>query len=153
MQRVQAAYPRSEFIGIDLYADEVKAAKKSDLDISILNGSAETMTFQEEFDLLYMGESLYLVDDKDRGIANCYKALKKGGTIAIIEGLRTEAEGCKICEQDKLVMAMQLDFVLQGHPFMTRRQVTTLLNNGGFKNIRFNHLGASFFLVTADKPG
>jgi ubiquinone/menaquinone biosynthesis C-methylase UbiE len=152
IQRVQTEYPRSEFVGIDLYADEVKAAKKPDLDITILNGSAETMTFQGEFDLIYMGESLYLVDDKEMGIANCYRALRKGGAIAILEGLRTEVEGCKICEKDKMVMAMQLDFVLQGHPFMTRKQVTTLLKDEGFKNIKFNHLGASFFLVTGDKP-
>lgn len=152
MQRVQAEYPRSEFVGIDLYAYEINAVRKPDPSIPILPGSAETMAFHEEFDLIYLGESLYLVDDKERGIANCYKALRRGGTISILEGLRTEVEGCIINEHDKMVMAMQLDFVLQGHPFMKKNQVATLLKDAGFRNVRFDHLGASFFLVTANKP-
>jgi ubiquinone/menaquinone biosynthesis C-methylase UbiE len=151
MQRVKKEYPRSDFVGIDLYADEIKATKKLDNNTLILEDGAETMVFQEEFDLIYMGESLYLVEDKERGIANCYRALRKQGVIAIIEGLRNNIEGCKICEEEKMVMAMQLDFVLQGHPFMTRDQLLRLLKDGGFKNIRFRHLGASFFLVTGSK--
>jgi ubiquinone/menaquinone biosynthesis C-methylase UbiE len=151
MQRVQQKYPESSFVGIDLYAAEINATNRPDPGISILPDSAETMRFEEEFDLIYFGEALYLVEDKQKAIANCFKALRKGGAIAILEGLRTEVEGCKICEQDKMVMAMQLDFVLQGHPFMKKNHLLTLLRDGGFRDVRFTHLGASFFLVTAIK--
>lgn len=161
MQRVQAVYPRSEFIGIDPYAEDIRAAKefnvkqmtglKSDRGITILRGDAETMTFKEDFDLLYLGESLYIMHDKQQAIRNCYNALKKGGTIAILEGLLTEVEGCRICEQEKMIMAMQLDFVLQGYPFMKKKQVLELLKGCGFKNIKFIHLGVSFYLITANK--
>lgn len=163
MQRARTMYPRSVFVGIDLYANEVTAAMKSkrkpasrtgekEQDIAILHDSAETMTFDEEYDVLYLGESLYLIDDKHKGLTNCYRALKTGGSIAILEGLRTDVDGCRICEQDKMVMAMQLDFVLQGHPFMKKNELMALLKETGFRNVKFSHLGASFFLVTADKP-
>ena len=163
MQRAKAVYPRSVFVGIDLYANEVTAAMRSkrkptsrteekEHDIAILYNSAETMTFEEEYDVLYLGETLYLIDDKRKGLTNCYRALKKRGSIVILEGLRTDVDGCRICEQDKTVMAMQLDFVLQGHPFMRKKELMALLKETGFRNIKFSHLGASFFLVTADKP-
>lgn len=164
MQRMKAVYPQSNFVGIDLYAEEIRASIESKRkapsnssedqrqDISILYGSAETMTFHEEYDVLYLGESLYLMDDRRKALINCYSALKKSGTITILEGLRTDNEGCKICKKDKMVMAMQLDFVLQGHPFMKRKELMALLKETGFKNIKFSHLGASFFLVIAEKP-
>jgi len=151
MQRVHAIYPRSEFTGIDPYADKIKEAKKNKMDVTIMQGSGETMNFQKQFDLVYLGESLYLMHDKKRAVRNCYKALKKGGSIAILEGLLTEAKGCKTCKENKMIMTMQLDFVLQGHEFMTKRQVTTLLKQAQFRNIKFIDLGVSFYLVTADK--
>jgi SAM-dependent methyltransferase len=150
MQRVKTAYPRSEFIGIDPYADDTK---KTGEGITIRRGDVETMTFKEEFDLLYLGESLYIMQDKHQALRNCHDALRKGGTIAILEGLLTEVEGCRICEKEKMIMAMQLDFVLQGYPFMKKRQVLALLKECGFKNIKFTHLGVLFYLITADKPG
>lgn len=150
MQRVHAAYPRSEFIGIDPYADEIMGARK-EMEVKILRGSGETMNFQQQFDLVYLGESLYLMHNKQQALKNCYRALKKGGSVAILEGLLTEAEGCKTCKEDKMIMTMQLDFVLQGHEFMTKKQITALLKQARFKNIKFIDLGVSFYLVTADK--
>jgi ubiquinone/menaquinone biosynthesis C-methylase UbiE len=150
MQRVHAAYPKSEFTGIDPYADEIKGAKK-EMDVTILRAGGETMDFQQQFDLVYLGESLYLMHDKQQALKNCYRALKKGGSVAILEGLLTEAKGCKTCKENKMIMTMQLDFVLQGHEFMTKKQITALLKHARFRNIKFIDLGVSFYLVTADK--
>jgi ubiquinone/menaquinone biosynthesis C-methylase UbiE len=149
MQRLSAAYPLSETTGIDLYADEI--TKVVDSRMKIVRSSGETMKFQDEFDLVYLGESLYLMEDKQQAIRNCYRALRKGGTIAILEGLLSEKDGCVTSKECKMVMTMQLDFVLQGHEFMTKSQITNLLRLGGFKKIRFHNLGAAFHLATARK--
>jgi SAM-dependent methyltransferase len=149
MQRLCAVYPLSETTGIDLYADEI--IKAVDSRMKIMRSSGETMQFKDEFDLVYLGESLYLMEDKQHAIRNCYRALRKGGTIAILEGLLSEKDGCVTSKEGKMVMTMQLDFVLQGHEFMTKSQITTLLMLAGFKKIKFHNLGAAFHLATARK--
>jgi ubiquinone/menaquinone biosynthesis C-methylase UbiE len=149
MQRLYAAYPLSETTGIDLYADEI--TKAVDSRMKIMRSSGETMKFLDEFDLVYLGESLYLMEDKQQAIRNCYRALRKGGTIAILEGLLSEKDGCATSRESKMVMTMQLDFVLQGHEFMTKSQITTLLMLAGFKKISFYNLGAAFHLAMARK--
>lgn len=160
MQRMNAVYPRSEFTGIDPYADKIKEAKRkidgieSDKkkEIAILSGSGETMNFREQFDLVYLGESLYLMDNKRQAIRNCYNALRKGGTVAILEGLLPDDIGCRTSNESEMITTMQLDFVLQGHEFMSKKQIIKLLMQAGFKKIKLDHLGVSFYVVTADKP-
>jgi ubiquinone/menaquinone biosynthesis C-methylase UbiE len=168
MQRMAAVYPKSEFTGIDPFADEIKKKRVKEKEenrsklwqnekISIQKGSGETMDFQEEFDLVYLGESLYLMDDKQRALRNCYNALRKGGTIAILEGLLQDDDNndnrSRISDENKkLVLTMQLDFVLQGHEFLTKKQLINLLKKEAkFNNIKFCNLGVSFYLITAEK--
>jgi hypothetical protein len=47
-------------------------------------------------------------------------------------------------------MGMQLDFALQGHKFMNKKEVTRLLNKG-FSKPDFKHLGGNVYLVSAMK--
>jgi hypothetical protein len=71
------------------------------------------------------------MDDKQRALRNyCYKTLGKGDTIAILEGLLYDNNNnrSRISEENnRLVMTMQLDFVLQGHQFLTKKQLINLL--------------------------
>jgi ubiquinone/menaquinone biosynthesis C-methylase UbiE len=153
MVRLHSTYPRSEVIGIDPYADQIKRANRSTpehTNLKILCGSGETMNFRNEFDFIYLGESMYLMDNKQAALRNCYRALRSGGTIAILEGLMTDKEN-EISDENKLVRSMQLDFVLQGHEFMTKRQIAGLLRRARFKNVKFINLGVSFYLVTANR--
>jgi hypothetical protein len=80
-------------------------------------------------------------------VSNCHRALKKGGTIAIVEGLLPESklQG----DGNRLIMGMQLDFALQGYRFMTRKEVAKLLVK--FSQVHFEDLGGSVYLVTATK--
>jgi len=157
MQRMSLIYPRSKFTGIDPYADKINEAMKKSKSkhkrkgMTILRGSGETMNFQDQFDLVYLGESLYLMDDKQQAIRNCYSALKKGSAIAILEGLLPDISS-GTPRESKMIVTMQLDFVLQGHEFMSKKQIISLLKQAGFKKIKLDHLGVSFYLVTAYKP-
>lgn len=155
-------YPRSSFVGVE----PSKAAAHSAMELvvaankpgvaSILQVSGEDMDFEDEFDLVYLGESLYAASDKQAIVANCHRALKKGGAIAIVEGLLPSendknANSNNDDDEDLLIMGMQIDFSLQGYRFMTRKETDGLLKAAGFSRIAFEDFGGSLYLVTAWK--
>jgi len=144
-------YPHSSFVGVDISQEAVSKAanignKKA---VTILKMAAETIEFKDQFDIIYLGESLYATKDKQRVVNNCCRALKSGGTVAIVEGLLPQT---KIhSDENKLIMGMQMDFALQGHKFMTKKEVVALLKKAGFTSIRIEPLGGSVYLVRASK--
>jgi ubiquinone/menaquinone biosynthesis C-methylase UbiE len=145
--KMHGQYPRSKFVGIDSSAKAVALALRIARPFKIVKQAGESMIFENEFDIVYLGESLYATGDKHKVISNCRRALKKNGTIAIVEGLLPESK--LQSEDNRLIIAMQLDFALQGHRFMTRKQITKLLCR--FSTVRFKSLGGSVYLVTAHR--
>jgi ubiquinone/menaquinone biosynthesis C-methylase UbiE len=147
LAKMRNAYPESGFVGIDPSVKAVASARKIAKSIKIMKQAGESMKFENEFDFVYLGESLYAARNKQKVVSNCYRALKKGGTIAIVEGLLPESNLHR--DNNRLIMGMQLDFALQGYRFMTRREVARLLEK--FLRIHFEDLGGSVYLVTAKK--
>jgi ubiquinone/menaquinone biosynthesis C-methylase UbiE len=145
LAKLHDEYPRSRFVGIDPSRKALARARKVAKAIKIMNQVGESMTFENEFDIVYLGESLYASRDKQKVVSNCRRALKKGGTMAIVEGLLPESD--LQSDENRLIMGMQLDFALHGHRFMTRAQVAKLLEK--FSRVRFEDLGGSVYLVTA----
>ena len=150
IEKLLQVYPRTNFVGIDASRKAIGQAKK------LLRGTmaklhvmeAEAMSFSNEFDIAYLGESLYSARNKQRTTDNCFRALKSNGVIAVVEGLlpsRIRAD------ENKLIMGMQLDFALQGHNFLTRNEVLSLLKKSGFVNMRIKALGGAVYLITARK--
>jgi SAM-dependent methyltransferase len=147
-------YPRSSFVGVEPSeaahrAMEMVAGKQ----VEILRQTGEAMDFENEFDLVYLGESLYAASDKQAIVSNCHRALKKGGTIAIVEGLLPDSNKTRGDDNDegRLIMGMQVDFSLQGYRFMTRNEIGALLKAAGFSKMAFEDFGGSLYLVTAWK--
>lgn len=148
LAKVRNEYPKSSFVGIDPSEKAVARARKvAAQSIKVMKKTGESMTFENEFDIVYIGESLYAASDKKKVVSNCYRALKKGGTIAIVEGLLPESELQR--DDNRLIMGMQLDFALQGYTFMTKTEIIKLLEK--FSKIRLQDLGGSVYLVTAKK--
>jgi SAM-dependent methyltransferase len=150
LTKMHEEYPKSSLVGIDPSQKAVAMARKiaDGKPITITKQAGESMKFANEFEIVYLGESLYAARDKIKVISNCWRALKKDGTIAILEGLLPESEygtGASL-----LIMGMQLDFALHGHKFMTKREITMLLNSR-FSKARFEDLGGHVYLVTATK--
>ena len=106
------------------------------------------MKFADEFDIVFLGESLYTVKDKERVISNCWRALKKDGTIVIVEGLLPDSKFDSA--ESQLIMGMQLDFALQGQKFMNKKDIVVLLNSR-FSKMYFQELGGNVYLITATK--
>lgn len=150
IEKLCSAYPHSKFVGVEPSPVAVgKAARMAaGKPVRILKQSGESMDFDEEFDMVYLGESLYAAADKQKVLANCFNALNKTGTIAVVEGLLSDS-GTSM--EDQLIMGMQIDFALQGHRFLTKKEIRTLLKDAGFSKIRFQNFGGSLFLVTARK--
>ncbi|HEU4606449.1 MAG TPA: class I SAM-dependent methyltransferase [Nitrososphaera sp.] len=147
LAKVHREYPRSSFVGIDPSEKAVARARRIAKSIKVIKQAGESMAFEDEFDIVYLGESLYAARNKQKVVANCRRALKSGGTIAIVEGLLPESN--MDSDGNRLVMGMQLDFALQGYTFMTRKEVARLMSE--FSTVRFKDLGGSVYLVTATK--
>ncbi|MEM3160227.1 MAG: class I SAM-dependent methyltransferase [Nitrososphaera sp.] len=149
IEKLLQEYPRSSFVGVEpseaAHRAMEMAAGKS---VEIFRQTGEQMAFESEFDLVYLGESLYAASDKPAIASNCFRALKKGGVVAIVEGLLPE----KVDDESRLIMGMQLDFALQGFSFMTKKEISSLLKGAGFARVAFTDFGGSLYLVTAEKP-
>lgn len=147
LSKMKATYPKSIFTGIDPSEKAVEIARRNVKQTRIIKQAGERMSFEGEFDIIYLGESLYATKDKRKVVSNCRRALKRGGTIVIVEGLLPESN--LQSDDNRLVMGMQLDFALQGHSFMTRKEMEKLL--GKFSKVHFEDLGGAVYLVTATK--
>ena len=147
LAKMKTIYPKSSFVGIDPSQKALAMARQGSNSIKLIKQAGESMTFENEFDLVYLGESLYAARDKVRVVSNCRRALKTGGTIAVVEGLLPESDLKN--EEHQLIIGMQLDFALQGKAFMTRKELAKLLEQ--FSRTRFQDLGGSVWLVSATK--
>jgi SAM-dependent methyltransferase len=149
IEKLWRLYPRSAFVGVE--PSEVAARKAMEMaagkPVEIMRQRGEEMAFDGEFDLVFLGEALYAASDKQSVVSNCWRALKKGGAIAIVEGLLP----AKVDEEGRLIMGMQLDFALQGYRFMTKKEITMLLRDACFGRIAFKDFGGSLFLISAWK--
>lgn len=152
LAKFREQYPLCSFTGIDPSDEAIRRAselKKISESISVIKQAGEDMNFSDYFDLVYLGESLYASNNKRKVIANCYHALRKGGTLAIVEGLIPTSK--RYNDESRLIMGMQLDFALQGHKFMNSKDLTKSLKAEGFTAIRYIHFGGCLYLVTARK--
>jgi SAM-dependent methyltransferase len=150
LAKMHKVYPKSSLVGIDPSAKAVAMARQiaGSKPITLIKASGESMKFTNEFEIVFLGESLYAIKDKERALSNCWRALKNDGTIVIVEGLLPESKFDDA--ENRLIMGMQLDFALQGQMFMNKKGVLLLLNNW-FSKAHFEDLGGGVFLVTATK--
>lgn len=150
LSKICKEYPKSQLIGIDPSNKALSLARQiaGGKPITLANMSAESMTFAADFEIVFLCESLYTMKDKERVVSNCWRALKDHGTIVIVEGLLPESKQDYATSQ--LIMGMQLDFTLQGHRFMNKTEIRSLLKRR-FSRIHFQDLGGNVYLVTAAK--
>ena len=150
LSKIYNEYPRSTLVGIDpsnralLLASRIADGKP----ITLVNIPAESMKFADAFEMVILCESLYTIKDKKRVVSNCWRALKNHGTIIIVEGLLPESKQEYAASQ--LIMGMQLDFALQGHRFMSKKEMRSLLKEG-FSRTKFQDLGGNVYLISAVK--
>lgn len=150
LAKIHREYPKSSLVGVDP-SDKAVAIARQIADgkpITLIKMRGESMNFADEFDIVFLGESLYTIKDKKRVVSNCWRALKKDATIVIVEGLLPYSKFDSA--ENQLIMGMQLDFALQGQEFMNKKDIVVLLNRR-FSKMYFRQLGGNVYLVTATK--
>ncbi len=150
LAKIHKKYPKSSLVGIDPSTNALAMARQiaPGKPVTLIKVSSESMKFANEFEIVFLGESLYTMKDKEKVLSNCWRALKNYGTIAIMEGLLPKSKLNSAANQ--LIIGMQLDFALQGHTFMNKEEIIALLNNK-FSKALFEDLGGNVYLVTATK--
>ncbi len=125
--KLQREYPNSRFVGIDPSIEAITSARKiaGAKSTTLVRGSGERMKFNENFDIVFLCETLYATKDKHKVLTNCWRALKDHGTIVIIEGLLPQSKIDGPASQ--LIIGMHLDFALQGKEFMNKKEIMLFL--------------------------
>ncbi|HET6405086.1 MAG TPA: class I SAM-dependent methyltransferase [Candidatus Thermoplasmatota archaeon] len=133
-------YPRSRVVA-------------SDLDLAPLDGLDARHVRDlpaRAFDLVFLGEVLASAKEPEEVLRTAHRALRPGGRVVALEGLAPE--GTPRSWGERLVLAMQLDFGLDGSRYLTLRQARAAFRAAGFPRVGARDLGGSLFALQARKP-
>ena len=142
-QAVSARFPHSDMTAIDTSLPELPSPGN----ITFIKGSVEQLPFvSESFDLVITVLSLHHWQEKDKGINQIYRVLKKGGRLIIGDPLLEDWMSNRI-----LGWLMQ---VLDGGTFTDKKRVSGYLDTAGFEDISIRlipHTMKSLYLIKAKK--
>lgn len=128
----------------------------SDLDLTplrTLQGARILPTHElphHAYDLVHLGEVLAAAKDPHDVLHTAYRALRPGGRLLLLEGLRPTTRPHTWGQ--KLILAMTLDFATDGSRYLSQGRLRATLKEAGFAGARLRDLGGSLFMVTARKP-
>ncbi len=154
--RVASVFPRSRVTGIEPDQTALRLARAGASRLGLENrvqfelGNAETMKFDSRFDLVFLGEVLCAAPQDARILRGCARALRPRGTLVVAEGLVDERASPRD-PGNALVIAMRLEFALQGARFYTRREILGALARTGLGRPRLVAAGGGFFFAAATK--
>lgn len=130
----------------------------TDLDVGSLRGLRGVRVLPtgrvpgEAFDLVYLGEVLAAAGSPTDVLRAAHRALRPGGRLVALEGLLPPEERAPRGWGERLVLAMGLDFALDGSAFLPRERAPALLREAGFVRPVVRDLGGSLFVLSARKP-
>ena len=140
---VSGSLPGTAVTAVDIDVSRVTDAGG----IAFVKGSAENLPFSSEaFDVIIAAQTLHHWNDKQRGICEAYRVLKKGGSIIIgdpllEDWLRSSFWGGLIQAVDR-------------GSFTDRKRLTGYLEKAGFGDISISAVSGtmkSVYLITASK--
>ncbi len=142
-QAVSATFSGSDITAIDTSIPKLFSSDK----IAFIKGSVEQLPLvSESFDLVITVLSLHHWKEKDKGISEIYRVLKKDGKLIIGDPLLEDWMSNRI-----LGLLMQ---VLDGGVFTDKKRVSEYLITAGFEDISIRivpNTMKSLYLITAKK--
>jgi SAM-dependent methyltransferase len=130
----------------------------SDLDTRALRGlrGARVLSARKippaRADLVYLGEVLAAARKPDEVLGAAYRALRPGGRLVALEGLLPPEGRAPRGWGERLVLAMGLDFSLDGSRYLGKEEALDLVRGAGFERPGARDLGGSLFAIAARKP-
>ncbi|HEX6282804.1 MAG TPA: class I SAM-dependent methyltransferase [Nitrososphaera sp.] len=78
LAKIHREYPNSSLVGVDPSGKAIAIARQiaGGKPITLIKVRGESMEFADEFDIVFLGESLYTIKDKERVVSNCWRAQK-----------------------------------------------------------------------------
>ncbi len=154
--RMARAFPRSSFTGIDPDRTAIRIASgkwrsagaRGRVRFRVGSGMEPIREFGP-FDLAYLGEVLYGVKNKLRLLRNVRRSFAGDGFLVLAEGLVATARRSGDVGAE-LVDAMGLDFALQGAKFFKRSELEGLVQEAGFRRVRFHDAGGGLWFIVAN---
>jgi SAM-dependent methyltransferase len=137
------AYPASRYTAADLELGPLRGLQ----DARIIDANRLPAA---SFDMVYLGEVLASAKSPLQVLHAAYHALRPGGRLCAIEGLRPL--GTPTDWGERLVLAMGLDFATDGSRFLSRPTLRRSLREAGFPCATLRDLGGSLFQILARKP-
>jgi len=150
--RMARTFPRSWFVGIDPDRASIRIAagrtQRRGGRIRFRVGNGGEPLSEPAFNLAYLGEVLYGVEEKEVLLRNVRASLASDGVLVLAEGLvassrRTRDPGAQ------LVAAMELDFALQRARFFEKSELEALVRKAGFHQVEFHDPGGGLWFVVA----
>lgn len=102
------------------------------------------------FDLVYMGEVLSVAGPR-APLATALRALRPGGHLRALEGLAPPRGAKARTWGQRIVLAMDFDFALDGSRYLTVDEAGDALREAGFVDRTMRDLGGSLYLLGARK--
>ena len=132
--------------GLDLSEKMLEKAKKklSDSD-TLLVGDSENMPFEDEmFDVLTSTESFHHYPNPQKAVKEIYRVLKKDGKLILCDFWRPFLK--------RNFMNLFIRFSKDGDvKIYSEKEIVSMLQNAGFKNISFRILEKRAYIVQATK--
>jgi len=152
--KVAPHYPKSHFIGVDPDEHSIQEAREKYRSIpnaEFTLGRAEELDFEGVIDLIYLGEVLYIIKDKQSVLNACYRALKPNGYIVVCEAVCDPGRNTWK-DENTLVRGALLDYMAQGGRTLGRRDISQLIVNAGFAKPREHNMHGGLFFFVSRKP-
>lgn len=147
-------HPKGRYVAAEV--DEATLAKARDaVRASGLDGVRVVSTREvppESFDLVFLGEVLTSAGGAGAILADCLRALRPGGRLVALEGLLPPPGRKPRGWGERLVLAMDFDFGLDGSAFLTTTEATRALREAGFAARKVRDLGGSLYALQGRKP-
>jgi len=104
------------------------------------------------FDLVFLGEVLGASGDPTVPLTTARRALRPGATMHALEGLAPSRSKVPRGWGERLVLAMDFDFALDGSRFLTRDEADAALRASGLVGRRIRDVGGSLYHLRAHRP-
>ncbi|MBA2253498.1 MAG: class I SAM-dependent methyltransferase [Chloroflexi bacterium] len=149
------AFPRASLTGIEFEPDWLERARSRvraagfDGRITIESRDPVRLEWADRFDLVYLQDVLHELPDPVDTLRGAAKALRAGGTLAVLDWCMPEEIEDYRSPHGELLWGYQLDELYQGTSLLTREGFRRLFAEAGLSDPRLIELeaGATLFVV------